>query len=201
MPPARGAQVQLSNCAYTKSGNDVEAPQKWLLAKWTEPLPKKVQPPLLNSLWTNYDRGYRKAAARIDNGMVTIDGMIKIRAADQNSRTLDFNEPIDVLPPAMRPDKRLVFNANSHGTLARVDILPNGRVRLEGRTKKTCVDLARQYFLPGQRRERPQTEFGMQTVPLFRIPGTFIPKVRKHGDVKRPDHLHLQREATYRNTS
>lgn len=131
-----GAQVQLSPCNYKKSGNSVHAYQQWQIAKWTAPLPKIMDVPKLSSLWTNYGEPWGKATYQLNNGVVNLDGLIKLRIADQGGKTRNFAEPIDILPPALRPDKRLIFNANSHFGISRIDIRPNGRVQWVGGNKK-----------------------------------------------------------------
>lgn len=123
-----GAQLQISNCAYTKSGNNVKGHQQWHIAKWGEAVPQRQETPLLSSLWTHYKKGYRKASTGINDGVVSLNGLIRLRTADQGGGRRDYNEPIDTLPPELRPDKRLVFNVNSHEVPSRIDILPNGRV-------------------------------------------------------------------------
>lgn len=131
-----GAQVQLSSCRFQKSGKSLKTYQQWRIAKWTTALPKKMDVPKLSSLWTHYGKGYGKARSRVNNGIVSLDGLIKLRIADQGSKTRDFAEPIDILPPELRPDKRLIFDANSHFGTSRIDISPNGRVQWVGGNKE-----------------------------------------------------------------
>jgi hypothetical protein len=124
-----GAQVQLSPCRFQRNGKSLKTYQQWRIAKWTAALPPKKDVPKLSSLWTHHGKGYGKATSRLKDGMVSLDGLIKLRIADQGSKTRNFSETIDILPPELRPDKRLIFNANSHYNVSRIDIRPNGHVR------------------------------------------------------------------------
>lgn len=143
-----GAQLQLNDCAYDSDGKSVSARQTWKAALWRSALPPKKPLPMLESLWAPYGQGYAAPEIRADKGAVSISGMIRIRPRDQGSRSLDFGEPIDVLSPDMRPDRRLVFNVNAHNAPARIDILPNGRILwVTGTRKNPWVSLGNVNFV------------------------------------------------------
>lgn len=80
-------------------------------------LPAISSPTLINN-WENYGTPYRNAGFYKFLGIIYLTGMVKIGT--------DYD--IFILPEGYRPDRRLVFQANSSLGGAKIEIFINGNV-------------------------------------------------------------------------
>ena len=66
--------------------------------------------------WVNYGYGYRPTTQHKQGDYCILSGLI--RAGNWGN--------FGVMDPNCRPNQRLIFTANNHASIARVDVLPNG---------------------------------------------------------------------------
>ncbi|CAE7279738.1 carA2 [Symbiodinium pilosum] len=75
--------------------------------------------PLQNG-WSNYGNGYAPAKYRVVDGICMLEGLIN-KGSDNHAATL---------PADCRPNKKLVFDANKHGSIDRLDVDIYGHIFL-----------------------------------------------------------------------
>jgi hypothetical protein len=69
---------------------------------------------------SNYLNSYRPATVARNGSVVTVSGLIRNTALGLMAN----------LPAGMRPQKHMIFNLNVHDNTARVDVYPNGEIRM-----------------------------------------------------------------------
>ncbi len=77
--------------------------------------------------WKNCDEGYAPAGTVRTDNLVMLNGLVK-----QETGNL-----IATLPNHLHPKRRLIFNLNSHDQTTRVDVRPNGEIRLVTQTPRS----------------------------------------------------------------
>lgn len=78
----------------------------------------------LQNGWQNYANGYADASyAKTNADVVVLKGLVRFGTATANT-------PICTLPVGYRPTHRLVFATSSNSAAGRIDVAPNGEVRI-----------------------------------------------------------------------
>ncbi|CAE7552612.1 unnamed protein product [Symbiodinium natans] len=73
--------------------------------------------PLQNG-WTNYNKGYAPAKYRVVSGICILEGLIETGSSNHAA----------TLPSDCRPKKKLVFDANKHENIDRIDVGADGQI-------------------------------------------------------------------------
>jgi hypothetical protein len=79
--------------------------------------------PTLGYSWANYGSGYASARYKRENGVVTVEGLVR-------SGTVSSTSPPFVLPTGYRPDSTLQFVTAASGGLADVRVFSGGSVTI-----------------------------------------------------------------------
>jgi hypothetical protein len=80
---------------------------------------KRLELPLMPGR-TNFGDIYRPASAALDGNIVTVTGLIRNKSMDVMA----------TLPPGMWPQRHMILNLNVNDGTARVDVYPNGDIRM-----------------------------------------------------------------------
>lgn len=112
--------------AYSKANPGKVKPSE---AAPTSPAPvgtAKVLPLAANVSASNTKHGYGVPSYAVSDKLVTLSGLVGLKAGAWGV--------IGTLPPEARPDRIVVFDANTHAGRVRVDVLKDGRVMVHPST-------------------------------------------------------------------